>query len=542
MYGRKRALVLVLSILGLAGQPGLAGVNPQAGSALVVSSVEPEAHSLVAPVDSEITIRFDKPVKPASVTVDSFWAFARWSGTVSGSFAFSDLNQSVTLRPDRRFSAGESVMVFLSEDIEAEDGSFLRSAGYSFQFWTRALPAPLEFEEIARLTVQTPPSFNHTQAYGGIGSDLDRDGFLDITIVNEVTADLRVLLNRADGTGLFDGVIEPTFALGVQASPSEPADFDHDGIVDICVANISDGTVSVLLGNGDGTFAPQQTIPVGAQPRGIAVLDVDGDGDVDIVNTNSQSAGVNMSIHINDGTGLFPASALPSFSAGAVNPWGLGAADMNNDGILDIVIGARSSATMVVQTGNGDGTFSFASSQASGGSIWMLVIGDVDGDGDEDVATANSFSSSASLLRGDGLGNLAPPQLIVADSFAIATDLGDLDGDGDLDWVTSSFSGDWRLNVNDGDGNFSIDQLFSASGPSEASSCALMMDVDNDGDLDLALIDEVADEIRIMQNGGIGPIVIPVTSGWGLVAMGSLMAIGGWLLIRQREQHAGQTA
>src|SRR6185436_4185843 len=112
-----------------------------------------------------------------------------------------------------------------------------------------------------------------SRAYGGIASDLNGDQLLDMTIVNEDTADLRVFMNKADATGLFEPFLQPTFGVGPQASPSEPSDFNRDGNTDSCVANISDQSVSILLGNGDGTFQPQQRVVVGVAPRGIAVLD-----------------------------------------------------------------------------------------------------------------------------------------------------------------------------------------------------------------------------------------------------------------------------
>ena len=110
------------------------------------------------------------------------------------------------------------------------------------------------------------------------------------------------------------------------------------------------------------------------------------------------------------------------------------------------------------------------------------------------------------MLFGDGLGGLSTPDTYNTDLFSLATDLGDIDGDGDLDWIASSFDGDWWLFVNDGAGNFTFDQDFLAT---QAASCALMVDFDNDGDLDLVLIDEEEDEVILLQNDGIGPGASP---------------------------------
>ncbi len=467
---------------------------------LTVLSVEPVARSLQAPVDTPITVRFDRAVDRDSV-IDgqSFVAFGRWSGSVAGAFHFTDDDQTVILLPDQPFSAGEAVMVILSHDLQAADGSFLRSAGYSFQFWTQARSADMDFVEIAVMSTRTTPG-ETTQSYGGIATDLNGDRFCDITIVNEDTGDLRVFMNQADRSGLYDDFIEPPFPVNDRASPSEPADFNRDGIPDICVANINTHSVSILLGVGDGTFHPQQEVAVGAAPRGIAVLDVDGDGDVDIVNTNSGSS--NLSVLLNDGSGVFGPPTF--FEGGSSGEWALAAADMNEDGILDLVIGAQSGQKIMVSLGNGDGTFTTASIQNANGLVWMLVCGDVNGDGHEDVAAVNSFSNRGVILIGDGRGGLAPPQSYSLDPFALATDLGDLDGDGDLDWVTSSFNGDWRVFTNDGLGNFTFFQEVDAT---QAASCALLFDFDNDGDLDMGLIDELADVVVLMKNSGTAPVL-----------------------------------
>ncbi len=474
--------------LGLAAERGVAGE-------LAVVSTTPKARSLDAPVGGGITVRFDQAVDRGSfVSRRSFWAFGRWSGAVDGTFLFSDSDKSVTLKPDRRLSAGEQVMVVLSHDLTSATGQPLRSGGYSFQFWTNARTASLAWNQIDSMTTRTVPQ-QTTRVYGGFATDLDRDGFLDITTVNEDSADLRVFLNKGDRTGLFHDFNQPPSPVNDRCSPYEPTDFNADGIADACVANINTATISIVLGVGDGTFLPQQQVVVAGNPRGIAVLDVDGDGDVDIVNTNA--TGNNLSLLINDGNGVFGAPTF--FEGGGLSEWALAAEDMNGDGLLDLVVGARSSQLIVVHTGNGDGTFTQRPGQSSDGSTWMIATGDVNGDGNADVACANSAQNRGSILFGNGNGTLAAPVRYAADPFPLATDLGDVDGDGDLDWLNSSFSGDWWLYINDGAGGFTHTTTFAAP---VAASDALLFDIDNDGDLDLGLMDELADVVIIEKNSG----------------------------------------
>ncbi len=470
---------------------GLLACGSQA-QPLEIVDLAPAARSIGAGTDTTISVTFDRAVDRATIDRDSFWAFGRWSGTVWGKFEFTNGDRTVTLEPSRSMSAGEQVMVILSHDIQAADGGALRAAGWSHQFWTAADPAGLTLRERQRLSTRTNQN-QSSRAYGGIGSDVNGDGYLDISVVNEDTADFRVFLNSADGKGSFDEFLTPPTTLGDRASPNEPTDFNRDGNVDVCVANINVNSVSVLLGNGDGTFETSQVISVGNAPRGIAALDVDGDGDIDIVNTNSSSS--NMSLLLNDGTGQFGQPTF--FDGGGAGEWALAAADMDEDGLLDLVVGARSNERIIVQGSNGDGTFTQLSNRSAGGSTWMLNTGDVNGDGHEDVACANSSDNNGTILLGLGDGSLGVASSHSSDSFPLATDLGDLDGDGDLDWVLSSFGGDWGLYLNDGAGGFSFDREFDAP---RAGSCALMMDVDTDGDLDLALIDELQDVVIVVIN------------------------------------------
>lgn len=488
---------------------------------LQVVAVSPAANALSAARSTSITITFDRPVNPASIGPASFWAFGRWSGAASGSYSFSQGNTQVTLSPSKAFSAGELVLVMLSHSVQAADGAFLRQGGYSFQFWTVSRPTPMTFTVADQFSTRYQPN-EPARSYGGFAADLNEDGWLDLGIVNEISADVRVMLNMADASGQYGPMLQPPNPCGPVASPSETGDFNRDGHTDACIANTQGSSISILLGNGNGTFAPQQLIGVGGIPRGLAVLDVDGDGDMDIVNTNAGSN--NISLLINNGQGVFaPPVYIPTVGEGE---FAIAAADMNGDGLMDLVIGTQLDERIVVMRGNGNGTFSLLGTQQSGGPVRQLSVGDLDGDGDVDVACVNGLGNVAAVLRNNGTGQLNAPQIYVADKYAGASDFADLDGDGDLDWMISSFFGRWQIKLNNGNGVFTDGPTFQ---PPQIASCAIIYDVDNDGDVDLALIDELQDFIIIMKNSGtarpadfngdgvVGPADLAVLLGqWGV--------------------------
>jgi hypothetical protein len=148
------------------------------------------------------------------------------------------------------------------------------------------------------------------------------------------------------------------------------SDINGDGITDLVVTNYNATNVSVLLGNGDGTFraAPTPTVTLGGAAFGVALGDINGDGKADMVVADFGNSTI--SVFLGDGSGGFTADGSPiavgslaSFAAYSVS-----LADVNGDGKLDMVLSARSLTTghgeVVVMLGNGNGTFQNPASAA----------------------------------------------------------------------------------------------------------------------------------------------------------------------------------
>lgn len=455
---------------------------------LTVVATDPQLNASHQPATKSIVVDFDRAV--ASGSLANFAVYGHTRGPVAGSFSLENGGTRVRFTPSEPFFAGELVEVSLNEKLQAQDGSFLRTQGYAIGFRVAAAPAPMTFTPLATWDVD-PSQF--ARIYGGQTADLNGDDFSDLAIVCENSSDVRVFLSNHDGTGSFGPLhLGTAYPVGNTPSPNENADFDGDGFIDVVTCESVSNSVSVLLGNGDGTFQAATTYSVLGPSHGVAVLDLDGDGDTDIAATGNDE----VQLRVNAGNGTFP--TLLSIPTSVQTDYALAAADMDNDGITDLVVGSTSGEVVVLRS-HGDGTFTEQAVQSAGGHGWMVQLGDLNGDRNVDVSIANGGWAHGSIVLGNGNGTLQAPVSSSNVGHMPATDLGDLDGDGDLDWVLSSFgAGVYQIWRNDGAANFTLVQTLPAvSNP----ACAALFDLDGDRDLDLTLLDEIGDVITLMENG-----------------------------------------
>ncbi len=464
---------------------------PPVDAGPAVQSVAPAAQAIVAPRDAAIEIVFDEAVDPSTATAEAIRVFGRWSGVMTGTVSLLDDDTRLRFVPDREFAAGELVTVTLTRTI-ADAAGEARGTGYSWGFWTQAGAGTLDQAEVDRFSVRQTGE-GRVQAYGAFGGDLDGDGFPDLMIPNEISADVRVFMN--DGAGGYATFDVYPIAGGAVPSTNEGADFNGDGLMDFAVGNAGNERVSVFMGLGAGQFEHAGNVDADDGVRGLCVLDADGDGDTDIVTANR--AGSSVTVLLGDGAGGFaPAS---NGDVGGDGETACATVDADEDGIPDIAIGAINSSELIVLFGNGGGGFAASDPIAAGGGPWMLAAGDVNGDGHGDVLSANAGQNTFSVLLGDGAGGFTLDDTYPVGQTPLAIDVGDLDGDGDLDVVTSNFqSADWTVYENLGDGAFGNPRtLFAGS----AGSCATLHDRDGDGDLDVTGIDEIDDLVVLFENG-----------------------------------------
>jgi hypothetical protein len=326
-----------------------------------------------------------------------------------------------------------------------------------------------------------------SEAYGVAVADVNGDGKPDVIAANgggyhQPNNTVSVLLGNGDGS--FTAA--QTFAVGSEPMGLAVADLNGDGRPDIVTANFNDDTVSVLLNTaappGTGTFGAATNFTGGPYQYGVAVGDVNGDGKPDLVTFSFSYTNSTIRVLLGNGNGTF--QAAQNIATGALGPTHVALADVNGDGKLDIVTTAYGINSVSVLLGNGDGTFQAPLNFAVGNDPASVAVADVNGDGKPDLVVANTSSpSQVSVLLGNGNGTFAAPQTFATDNFPEAVAVADVNGDGKPDIVTANYYvGTVSVLLGNGNGTFQAAQNF-ATGPGPSSIA--VADINGDGKPDL---------------------------------------------------------
>jgi FG-GAP-like repeat/FG-GAP repeat/Dockerin type I domain len=333
-------------------------------------------------------------------------------------------------------------------------------------------------------------------------TDLDGDQNPDAIVIDDADQQsgaagaVTVLLGNGDGTFTFGGM----YTTGIGSTAGVLGDFNRDGKTDVAVANAGSGDVNILLGDGKGGFVFGQVPKTENEPVAIAAANLNGDGFVDLVVLNRGSD----SIVVLDGRqgGAFAAPrSFPSGSAGSV-PNGMVLADVNADGKTDVVVANSRTNDASILLGNGRGSFAPPRAFVSDLEPQAVATGDFNSDGIPDVVTVNqgSVRPNAGLLLGIGDGSFVAVEDVITDPTPTQVAIGDVDNDGLPDLLVAepgpspASNGAVLVIRADRRTGFAQPTVLQSAGNADA---VLRADFNADNRLDVAALNQAANSVSV---------------------------------------------
>ncbi|HEY3971700.1 MAG TPA: choice-of-anchor D domain-containing protein [Candidatus Sulfotelmatobacter sp.] len=376
-----------------------------------------------------------------------------------------------------------------------------------------------------------------TDPRGIVIADFNRDGKPDVAVVNRADNTISILLGNGDGTFAAPVI----YATGFDPIAIAVGDFNGDGKLDLVTANRAAYTISILLGNGDGTFGSHVDYATGTEPMAVAVGDFNADGFLDVVEANNADDTVSIYLGLGNGTFQTPVS----YSVGA-GPIAVVSGDFNADGNLDLAVADSGSNNIAVLFGKGDGTFISTAYYATPADPDGLVAADLNGDGKLDLIAANNGGNNIAVLMNSGAGTFATGVPYAVGTLPFAISAGDFYGNGQID-VAVVNSGDNTVSIlpGNGDGTFNTAGALTFSIGDESLAMAVG-DFNGDGRADLVVSNADDDTVSILlqapavtlsnsslsfgaENAGSSSAsqsVVVTNSGSATLAIGSI-AVGG---------------
>jgi uncharacterized protein YfaP (DUF2135 family) len=366
------------------------------------------------------------------------------------------------------------------------------------------------------LFLQAPQFGSGKNPSGMAVGDFNRDGRADVVVADEGARGISVLLGNGDGTFQKNG----NYKTGIEPGSVAVGDFNGDGILDVAVTNYcgsdptcqnNKGSVSILLGKGDGTFIPYAEYATGAGPESVVVSDFNGDGKADlavaIFNCVHGCGPGSVSIFLGNGDGSFQ---TPQDFATGTGPTSVAVGDFNGDGKKDLALTNEMDNTVSILLGNGNGTFRTHMDYATALAPAGVAVGDFNGDGKADLAVANyghltvnpDTGNTVSILLGKGDGTFRTHVDYATGIFPDSVVVADFNGDGKADLAIANFNGNSvSVLLGNGDGSF---QRHADYGTGSNTAFVSIGDFNGDGKFDLVASNFNENTISVLLGKGDG--------------------------------------
>lgn len=478
----------VLSVFGLVAcdGSGSGGGGGGAGSGVnppQLTGTNPTANNTSALSGALITATFDKRMKAGSA--GTFVVHGEQTGRRTGLYTGGG-SQTLVFNPDDAFKIGEILEITLTGALTATDVAAL-DPPVVYRFWAEALAGSGSFGA-------DPPILGQAGARGLAAGDWDHDGDIDLAVANFSNSTVVKMENNGLGTFSTTG---GTITGQSGASAVIALDWDGDGFLDLAVANHGSSSVEFLGNDGSGAFNSVDEIFGQSGALALAAGDWNGDGDIDLAVANF--SGNEVAILENDGAGTF---ADVEAIGGLFGADALAAGDWDGDGDLDLAVANRTGNSVVVLKNDGDGGFTGGTTIGVQSGATSLATGDWDNDGDLDLAVANSIAGAGevAILQNDGTGVFTDIAAVTGMTGTSAVVAGDWDGDGDLDLAVANSTagaGEVAILQNDGSSNFSVDNTV---GSQTGASGLVAGDWDGNNTLDLAVANSGGNNVTALIN------------------------------------------
>jgi hypothetical protein len=392
------------------------------------------------------------------------------------------------------------------------------------------------------VTAQILTFTTNTYAVGGepfcvVAADVNGDGKLGLISANFGDGTLTVLTNNGSGIFGFNATLKAVNVVRGQPQMPGPscvaaADVNGDGKLDLVSANFQNDTLTVFTNNGRGGFALSATLALGmgrppyppVAPACVAAADINGDGSLDLISANNAAS--TLSVWTNNGSGIFSSNATLNLSSGPIpllggnqpllggnaNPWCIVAADVNGDGIPDLICANAGGNSLTVFINNGSGGFGTGATYQVGSEPSCVMAADINGDGYLDLICANAGGNSLTVLTNNGSGGFGfgtPLNVVNVGNRPDSVAAADMNGDGYLDLICAN-SNDNTLMIltNNGSGNFGSNTTVNVG---SHPSSVVAADINGDGKMDLICANYVDGTLTVLTQVNVGPPTLSVS-------------------------------